>query len=250
MELVALLAVMAVYFAAKAVAVARGPAPHGISLALFLTIWPGMRTVPFARRTAPSDERRLIRRGAVVCTVGVAAWIVVAGLPLNAAVTGWLGIAVVLTTFHLGLADVITGGLRARGHAVRRLFDDPLLSTSLRGFWSHRWNLAFVEMNQVVFLPWLRPFFGRHAIAAAFILSGLLHELAISVPVGAGYGLPTLYFCLHAAAVSLESRLHVARWPVHWARLWTWAWLIVPLPLLFHRAFRDALVLPLFGGLS
>ncbi|NUT33199.1 MAG: hypothetical protein HOV79_09005 [Hamadaea sp.] len=250
MQLAALLTVMTVYFAAKAVAVARGPAPHGVDLALFLTIWPGMRTGPFARRTAPADDRRLIRRGALVGGCGIAAWITLSRLPLTDEITGWLGVAVVLTTFHLGLADVITGGLRMRGHAVRRLFDDPLLSTTLRGFWSHRWNLAFVEMNQVVFLPWLRPVFGRHAIAAAFVLSGLLHELAISLPVGAGFGLPTLYFCLHAAAVSVETRLRVHRWPVTWARLWTWAWLIVPLPLLFHRAFRDALVLPLFGGLS
>jgi hypothetical protein len=29
---------------------------------------------------------------------------------------------------------------------------------------------------------------------AAFAVSGLLHELAISLPVGAGYGGPTAYF--------------------------------------------------------
>ena len=44
-----------------------------------------------------------------------------------------------------------------------------------------RWNHAFVQMNQVVFMPLLRRWFGRHAVAAAFLLSGLLHELAISL---------------------------------------------------------------------
>jgi hypothetical protein len=84
--------------------------------------------------------------------------------------------------------------------------------------------------------------------AGAFVVSGLLHELAISLPVRAGFGLPTLYFAIHALATSLEPRLRVRRWPSLPARAWTWLLVLAPLPLLFHRAFRDALVLPLFGG--
>jgi hypothetical protein len=53
---------------------------------------------------------------------------------------------------------------------------------------------------------------------------------------------------MHAFATTVEGRLRVHRWPAALARLWTWAWLLIPLPLLFTRAFRDALVLPLFGG--
>jgi alginate O-acetyltransferase complex protein AlgI len=57
-----------------------------------------------------------------------------------------------------------------------------------------------------------------------------------------------LYFVLHATATGAEGRLRIARWRPWAARLWTWAWLLIPLPLLFHQAFRDALVLPLVGG--
>jgi alginate O-acetyltransferase complex protein AlgI len=180
--------------------------------------------------------------------LGAVAWVLLATADLPAGVRGWLGVFVILATVHLGLCDVLSGTLRFAGYPVRRLFVDPLASRTLREFWSLRWNTAFVELNQVVFMPWLRAHLGRGAYAGAFVLSGLLHELAISLPVRAGFGLPTVYFALQALATGAEHRLRVRRWPAPLGRLWTWAWLLLPLPLLFHRAFRDALVLPLFGG--
>ncbi len=58
------------------------------------------------------------------------------------------------------------------------------------------------------------------------------------------------YFAVHAVLTQAEPRLRVAHWPGPLARLWTWAWLLLPLPLLFHSAFRDALVVPLFSWRS
>jgi alginate O-acetyltransferase complex protein AlgI len=101
-------------------------------------------------------------------------------------------------------------------------------------------------MNRIVFAPLARRWFGGYSNAALFAISGLLHETAISAPVLAGFGGPTAYFLLHAAAVHAELRLRLALWPRPLARLWTWCWVLVPLPLLFHAAFRDALVAPLF----
>jgi alginate O-acetyltransferase complex protein AlgI len=158
---------------------------------------------------------------------------------------GWLGIAVVLTTIHLGFSDVLSGGL-GRRYPGPRLFADPVASRSLREFWSLRWNTAYVEMNRVIFAPFARRWFGRYANVALFALSGLLHETAISVPVMRGFGGPTTYFLLHAAAVHLEPRIGLVRWPRPLAGLWTWCWVLAPLPLLFHAPFRDALVVPLF----
>ena len=89
------------------------------------------------------------------------------------------------------------------------------------------------------------------ATLAAFLFSGALHELAISFPAGAGYGLPTLYFALHGTLVIVERRLMGAGLPIDrhpWVgRLWTLAWLALPLPLLFHPAFLDGVVWPLIG---
>lgn len=58
---------------------------------------------------------------------------------------------------------------------------------------------------------------------AGFALSGLLHEMAISVPVRAGFGLPLLYFLMHGALV------------------------LAPLPIHFHRPFLAGLIWPLIG---
>jgi hypothetical protein len=213
-----------------------------------------MATAPFASPraavtglfagTRPAD---LTRRGLLVMAVGLAggAALAVAAPHLDRAVVGWLGIAAILTTVHLGFSDVLTGWF-GRRYPVSRLFADPLASRSLREFWSLRWNTAYVEMNRVVFGPLARRWFGRRANAGIFLISGLLHEAAISVPVLAGFGGPTAYFLLHAVAVHAEPRIGLARWPAPLARLWTWCWILAPLPLLFHTAFRDALVAPLF----
>jgi alginate O-acetyltransferase complex protein AlgI len=89
----------------------------------------------------------------------------------------------------------------------------------------------------------LRRRAGEHvALAGSFLASGLLHELAISVPVGAGFGLPTAYFLLHGALVAVERRME--RPP---GRLWTIFWLAAPMPLVFHPPFLRGVVWPLVG---
>ena len=81
--------------------------------------------------------------------------------------------------------------------------------------------------------------------------SGLLHELAISVPVRAGYGLPLGYFALHGVLLMVEGRLARSGRPIDgrpWiGRAWTLAWLLVPVPILFHRPFLAGVVWPLIG---
>jgi hypothetical protein len=223
--------------------------PAGRALAAYLS-WPGVNPVPFTRRRPPDAHAAAPAwgaRGALVMATGLAAGVAVAGTAphLDRDTVGWLGIAAILTTVHLGLSDIVSSWF-ARRYPVRRLFADPLASRSLREFWSLRWNTAYVEMNRVVFAPFGRRWFGRHANTALFAISGLLHEAAISVPVMHGFGGPTAYFLLHAAAVHLERRIGLVHWPRPLARLWTWCWVLLPLPLLFHAPFRNALVVPLF----
>lgn len=86
--------------------------------------------------------------------------------------------------------------------------------------------------------------FGRSAgILAGFLFSGLAHEVAISLPVRAGYGLPLAYFALHGLLVLAEGRARGRSAAV--GRALTACALVLPLPLLFHRAFLNALVAPL-----
>ena len=102
-----------------------------------------------------------------------------------------------------------------------------------------------------VYQPLVRRAGRRAALAAAFLGSGLLHELAISVPVQAGYGLPLAYFALHGSLVMIEGRLARSGRPIDrlpWlGRAWTLGWLLVPLPILFHQPFLAGVVWPLVG---
>jgi Membrane bound O-acyl transferase family len=221
--------------------------PAGRALGAYLA-WPGVNPAPFTRAgssTAPAPAPAT--RGAVVMAVGLAGAVALGATAphLPRVAVGWLGVAAILVTAHLGFSDVLSSWI-GRRYPVIRLFADPLASRSLREFWSRRWNTAFVEMNHIVFAPYARRWFGRHAATALFVLSGLLHEAAISLPVMGGFGGPMAYFLLHAAAVRSEPPLGVAHWPRPLARLWTWCWVLLPLPLLFHTPFRDGIVVPLF----
>ena len=89
------------------------------------------------------------------------------------------------------------------------------------------------------------------ALVVAFLFSGLLHELAISLPVRAGFGLPLLYFAIHGALMLVERGLERADRPVYRraavGRAWTAFWLVAPLPILFHRPFLRGVVWPILG---
>lgn len=208
-------------------------------LLLYAALWPGMDPAPFrARGACNPDGARLFVRGWVVMLAGLAA---VAGLAWRLPPgLGWAGIAALLVTVHLGYSDVLTGALRLLGYPVQRLFHDPLASRSLRDFWTDRWNRPFVEMNRLLFMPLLRRRVGlRGAVLGAFVLSGLLHEFAISYPAGSGFGGPLLYFVLHGLAMLWLPP----------TRAMLWLALLAPLPLLFHGGFRHELVEPLFRWL-
>ena len=97
-----------------------------------------------------------------------------------------------------------------------------------------------VMMTLAVRRPLERVVGARRAEWAVFLLSGAMHELAISLPVEAGYGLPTLYFALHALAMQLERRR--GRAP---GRLWVAAWVLLPAPMLFHLPFVTGVLGPL-----
>src|SRR5262245_57211861 len=222
----------------------------------FAALWPGMRPAEFrglGGGTA-TGARRLIVRGLGWLAVGFSlvalarlAWLRTGDRTL---VTLALlpGLSLVL---HFGLFSLAAGVWRSLGADCRTGFRAPHRSTSLREFWSRRWNVAFSEMTAVAVHQPVSRRVGRAAgVVASFAFSGVLHELAISVPVRAGFGLPTLYFLLHGGLVVVESAL--AGWPVDrrpWmGRLWTVAWLVLPLPLLFHRPFLTGVLWPIVGA--
>lgn len=100
-------------------------------------------------------------------------------------------------SFHYGVLSLLTAFWRLIGIPVRPLFRNPLQTLGFADFWSRRWNLAYSGMMARVVKRPLSPKLGESlSLQAVFITSGLLHELAITVPVGSGYGLPTLFFVI------------------------------------------------------
>jgi len=227
-------------------ALRREPIPRS-GLIAFLFAWPGV---------VPSRFRVRSRAGAIDPIAFLSAWarmavglagIVLLGIfapSLSDGFAGLCGTFVLLLTLHLGFCDLLPWCLRWAGFPVPLLFDRPWMAASLGEFWSRRWNLAFVEMNQHLFLRPVYRIAGRRGSRfLLFGLSGVLHELALSFPVGAGWGFPLGYFLLQGVLVEAEHQFHIR------SRAWTWFWILAPSPCLFHAPFRRVLILPFIGWL-
>ncbi len=215
-------------------------------LVFYATAWPGMDPVPLAKVPEPAiEDHRRFAMGTGRAIVGVLGLLAVAwfGTP-GSAWSQWLAIFFILLTVHMGLSDMLTEFAHAVGWPVKPLFDAPWRSESLTDFWSRRWNRPFVEMDRIFFLPWLSRRVGiRLALVGIFIISGLLHELAISYPAAVGWGGPLLYFAVQAAMVTLERRRKLGP-------AWVAVIVLGPIGLLFHGAFRTAIFRPLLEAMQ
>jgi hypothetical protein len=202
----------------------------------YLLLWPGTDPRPFesTRRPDPTAAR-LLGQGTAFAAAGLFA------IAVLGASHPYLAMLGAILAVHLGLFDVLAAAWRWYGLDVGRICPDPWRSRSLAEFWGARWNLAFhVVARDRIYRPIARRWGRNAALAAAFLFSGLMHELVISVPAGGGWGLPTLYFALHGALVALEraGRLRTGR-------ALTLACVIGPAPLLFHLPFVENVVLPM-----
>ena len=109
--------------------------------------------------------------------------------------------------FHFGALRVLKGALRAAGFPVRTLFPNVLETQGIGDFWSRRWNIGYSQMMQRLVGRPVTALAGENTgTMAIFVASGLLHELAITLPVRSGYGLPTIYFTLHGILTLLEKK--------------------------------------------
>ena len=126
--------------------------------------------------------------------------------------------------------------------------DAPLCATSPGEFWGRRWNGAFNRLaHDFIFRPLAKKSNVALATLAAFGVSGVLHELVISLPARGGYGLPTAYFLVQGLA-TLASRTRMGRrlGLGRGVRGWLFTMLVTAAPAfwLFHPPFVRRVILP------
>lgn len=223
----------------------------------YLLAWPGMDTAFLNREEIAARPRGSEWIFAVAKTI-LGAVLLFCGtrilLPDHQMAAGWLGMCGAIFILHFGLFHILSLSWRQAGVNAAPLMRLPLAATSLNDFWGKRWNAAF---NELAFHFAYRPLRRRTNLAAAtlgvFGLSGLIHELVISLPAHGGYGLPTAYFLIQGFGLVLERSPFGRRIGLGHGlrgRFFALAVTAGPVFCLFHPPFIHNVILPMFKAIG
>ncbi len=226
--------------------------------AAYLLLWPGMDAREFF--DAATEKPRIppnqwiagiSKTTAGIALIWVGARVVSFGHPI---LGGWAGMIGLVLFLHFGTFQLIALAWQRTGIPVRPIMQRPLASHSLSELWGKRWNLGYRALSHTFAFQPLQKRFGIAAgTLGAFLASGLLHELVISVPVGAGYGLPTAYFLTQGLGTLAERSdtgklLGLGRGAI--GRLWTVFIAVGPVYFLFHPWFVMRVVVPFLRAIA
>ncbi|HET8964949.1 MAG TPA: MBOAT family protein [Candidatus Acidoferrum sp.] len=224
----------------------------------YLLLWAGMDAEAFL--AAPAPKRVIAAKewfaGIAKTLTGVAlvcagARTISAGHPVLGGWTGMVGLVLVL---HFGTCHLVALGWQRTGLPVKPIMQRPFASRSLTELWGKRWNLGFRKLSHAwVFQPLQRRLGTAVGTLGAFLASGLLHDLVISVPARAGYGLPTAYFLVQGFGVLFERSEVGKRFGLgQGARGWAWTALLSvgPVYALFHPWFVMRVMVPFLGAVA
>jgi hypothetical protein len=176
-------------------------------------------------------------------------WVVARFVPQDQPLLrGWVGMIGLILLLHFGTFQLVALTWRSFGVNAEPIMSAPLRSASLGEFWGKRWNLGFRELSyELIFRPLYRNIGTDLAGVLVFVVSGLIHDLVISVPAHGGYGLPTLYFLLQGAGTTFERSQSGKRFGLgRGIRGWCFMVLCLTLPIfgLFHPWFALRVILP------
>jgi hypothetical protein len=223
--------------------------------AAYLFAWPGMDSARFLspdlapRQPGVAMMKRATHAGIRIFVGALLLFTIARGAP-DPILSGWIGMVGIILVLHFGLFDLASIGWRVLRVDAPPIMDAPLRATSVAEFWGRRWNSAFNDLARgLVFRPVARRAGAVIATFAAFNVSGLIHELVISLPAGAGYGLPTGYFLLQGLAVLAERKSTVLR---KGSLGWVFTMLVVAAPAywLFHPPFVRNVILPFMRAIG
>lgn len=207
---------------------------------VFAFLWFGMDAASFRTRRVGLSWKGDMKLGLLLMLVGtLGAWLVWA--------MEWRQIFILFLPmslgFHFGALRVLKGALRAAGFPVRTLFPNVLETQGIGDFWSRRWNVGYSQMMQRLVGRPVETLAGANVgVMAIFVASGVLHELAITLPVRSGFGLPTVYFTLHGILTLLEKK-----WGRPLGKIPALLAVILPLGLLFPPAFQSEVIARCLG---
>jgi alginate O-acetyltransferase complex protein AlgI len=233
----------------------RAPAWRHVA---YLVLWPGLDARAFLDpRPLPRDQRPGAGEWAfAVAKVAFGAVLVWGVSPLVSPdyARAWAGMTGVVFVLHFGAFHLLSCAWRAAGVDAKPLMSWPVLSRSVSEFWGRRWNLAFRDLtHRFLFRPVAARWNARVGLAAVFLFSGVVHDLVISLPAGAGYGLPTLYFVIQGAALFAERSKPAKRLGLGegWrGRAFAAVVVTGPVCLLFHPWFARVVVLPFLDAIG
>jgi hypothetical protein len=205
-----------------------------LGLLCFLFLWPGVSSSGFRVRLKkpPEDTGNRFLEHWLTFILGTI--ILVLSLYFGRGrnlYLNYLSLFSILLIVHMGLVEVVRDLLKLIGFNPNMMFDRPYAATSLKDFWSFRWNRAFVEMNKIFFVTPLKGKFGGSVLVfLIFVISGVLHEVGISYSSGQDFGRPLIYFFIQGIGFILEGKFKLRR-------LGTILFVVLPFPLLFPPSF-------------
>jgi len=216
----------------------------------YLLLWPGMNADEFmdvSARVKRPPLKAWLTAVARTALGAVLIWLLARHAP-NPLAAGWIGMFGLITFLHFGTFRLVALAWQSVGVDAQPIMREPARATSLAEFWSVRWNVAFHALaRRWIFRPAARRLGVVGATVAVFLASGFLHDIVISLPARAGFGLPTAYFFLQSLGVLLErsplgKRLELQR-PAR-GRLLVALFTIAPAFWLFHPPFVERVILP------
>jgi hypothetical protein len=218
----------------------------------YLLAWPGMDADAFldARQSASQPAFTTWLRATFEATLGaILLWVVPRSLPQEQfLLCGWVGMVGLILLLHFGTFQLVALVWQNLGVKAEPIMSTPLRSTSLGEFWGKRWNLGFRQLaHELIFRPLYRKLGPDAAGLLVFMVSGLIHDLVISLPARGGYGLPTLYFLLQGMGVSVEHSRFGKRFGLgQGVRGWCFMIVLLTVPVfgLFHPWFVLRVILP------
>lgn len=252
----------AIYFGCKWLTLTRSwsngsTSGFGHSLG-YLFLWPGMDAKPFMDCADPPERPVIGEWLAAVFKFFLGGFILWGVAPMigefRPVLAAWMGMLGIILILHFGSFHLAALAWRSLGVVAEPLMRSPALSTSLSVFWSERWNRGFNQLaHDLVFRITYRRFGVGAAIMLVFLISGLVHDLVISLPAGVMFGLPTAYFIIQGIGVLIERSRHGRRMGLRaGAKGWVFmcAFTVGPAYWLFHEPFILNVILPFLKAIG